>query len=269
DVPAWVLPEITRSLGADTQSYLDTLRHRAPVWLRVNTVRATPEQARASLARDGIATAPHPDVKGCLHVQNPKSKVHLSQSFLQGVVDLQDAASQAVIGTIPLEPGHRVLDFCAGGGGKALAMAARGVATVEAHDVNPARMADIPDRAARLGVQITCVAQPKGPYDLVLCDAPCSGSGSWRRAPDGKWTLTPDGLETLKTTQVDILGHAAKLVAKGGVLAYATCSVLRCENEETVDRFTKANPGWVCTAQTRWVMGALGDGFFIATLSHQ
>ena len=114
-----------------------------------------------------------------------------SRAFTEGLVELQDASSQAAMLRLPLRDGQSVLDYCAGGGGKALALAGRTEVAVTAHDISAARMRDIPARAARAGVRIELAEDPKAArYDHVLVDAPCSGSGTWRRDPDGKWRLT-------------------------------------------------------------------------------
>ena len=166
-------------------------------------------------------------------------------------------------------PDHgKVLDFCAGGGGKALAMADRSTAELQAHDAQPSRMKDLPARAARAGVQIglteTAALAHEAPFALVLCDAPCSGAGAWRRSPEGKWALTADRLTELTAIQESILSQAAPLVAADGVLAYATCSVLTVENEARVEAFLAANPEWLLVASRRWDPGPSGDGFFLA-----
>ena len=145
---------------------------------------------------------------------------------------------------LDLPPGARVLDYCAGGGGKTLALAARCEATWFAHDALPRRMADLPARAARAGVEVqlcdTADLAALAPFDVVLCDVPCSGSGTWRRAPEAKWRLTPSDLDAFAARQDAILSDAAGLVAPGGRLIYCTCSILREENEAVIDRFTRS-----------------------------
>ncbi|EPX81844.1 Sun protein [Salipiger mucosus DSM 16094] len=108
---------------------------------------------------------------------------------------------------------------------------------------------------------------PRGPHDLVLCDAPCSGSGAWRRAPEGKWRLTPARLAELGTIQAGILAEAATLVAPGGTLAYATCSVLAGENGAQIEAFLSAHPGWSEAARRQFLPAEGGDGFFLAQLT--
>jgi 16S rRNA (cytosine967-C5)-methyltransferase len=159
-----------------------------------------------------------------------------------------------------------VLDYCAGGGGKTLAMAARARLKLFAHDVDPRRMRDLPARAKRAGARVTLTEAPQGPFDLVLADAPCSGSGSWRRAPEGKWLLTPDRLAGVIAVQAQILDRIATLVAPGGVLAYATCSLLRAENEAQIAAFQARSPGWSLASQRRLTPLDGGDGFFVAVL---
>jgi 16S rRNA (cytosine967-C5)-methyltransferase len=157
-----------------------------------------------------------------------------------------------------------VLDYCAGGGGKTLALAARHEAVWFAHDADPGRMGDLPARAARAGIEVTRLEAAEGAFDLVLCDVPCSGSGTWRRAPDAKWRLTPERLEALCALQREILEEAAALVAPGGQLVLTTCSVFRCENEDQSDGFLQAHPEWRETLRRRWPVSDEGDGFFLS-----
>ena len=138
--------------------------------------------------------------------------------------------------------------------------------------LTPARMRDLAPRAKRAGANITQIsteALTNAGFDTVLCDAPCSGSGAWRRAPEGKWTLTEDRLTELCAIQDDILNHAAGLVRQGGVLAYATCSVLRAENEDRIAAFLSNNPNWRSTFSQRFSLDDHGDGFFTAHLKRE
>jgi 16S rRNA (cytosine967-C5)-methyltransferase len=135
------------------------------------------------------------------------------------------------------------------------------------HDADPQRMKDLPERAARAGARLQVEAAPQGPYDLVLCDVPCSGSGAWRRAPEGKWRLTPEALDGLRATQSDILRRCAGLVAPGGTLAYATCSVLAEENAAQIAGFCAAHADWQAGATRQFLPQDGGDGFYVALLS--
>ena len=268
DMPDWLLARLVADHGDGAGAIAAALRDRAPVFLRVNTARAEREAVLAGLRAEGIGARPVDHVKTAIEVTENEQKVAGSKAFAAGLVELQDASSQAAVDALPLVPGMRVLDYCAGGGGKALAMAARG-AQVVAHDAHSARMRDLPARAARAGVTIPTAdaARLAGRrFDLVLVDAPCSGSGTWRRDPEGKWRLTPEGLDALARLQGEILAAAAAHVRPGGVLAYATCSVLRQENDARIDAFGAANPGWTVRERRAWLPGAGGDGFFLCAM---
>ncbi|MGA0714638.1 MAG: glycosyltransferase family protein, partial [Gemmobacter sp.] len=235
----------------------------------VNARRADPAAAIAALGAEGIAARVHPLAPEALELGAGAARLRLSRAYAEGMVELQDAASQAVVAALPLGDGMRVLDFCAGGGGKTLAMAARADLSLVAHDASAARMRDLPLRAARAGVAVDIRPDPRdlpaGGFDLVLADAPCSGSGAWRRQPEAKWTLTPARLAALGQAQAEVLGAAARHVAPGGVLAYATCSILRAENEDAVAAFG-ARAGFGLRQQWRFDPSAGGDGFYLALL---
>jgi 16S rRNA (cytosine967-C5)-methyltransferase len=244
------------------------LRQRAPVFLRVNLRRGTLADAVAALAADGIGVKPHPLAATALDVVENARRVQTSEAYLSGLVELQDAASQAVVEALPLADGMAVLDHCAGGGGKTLAMAARAKLRLIAHDAMPRRMADLPERAKRAGVKVTLTEAPEAsaPYDLVLVDAPCSGSGSWRRDPGGKWRITPETLADIEKTQAAILDRTAPMLRTGGVLAYATCSLLRRENGDQARAFLARHPGWTLDSELRLTPLQGGDGFYLAIL---
>ena len=266
DIPDWLGKQLQADLGTNFAAIAEAMRHRAPVFLRVNLRRATLGQALAALAEDAIEARPHPLSPTALKVTAGARKVASSRAYTEGLVELQDAASQAVIDALPLADGMRVLDFCAGGGGKTLAMAGRARLALFAHDAAPARMRDLPARAKRAGAKVTVTEAPKAPFDLVLTDVPCSGSGSWRRAPEGKWLLTADRLRSLVDIQAKILREAAALVRPGGWIGYATCSMINIENGAQITDFTSENPNWSCDFQRSLTPLDGGDGFFVALL---
>ncbi len=269
DVPDWLYPDLVASLGDALVPVLRALQSRAPVFLRVNTARTTLAEVQTALAAEGISTAAHFLAKTALEVSGNARKIQSSGVYAAGLLELQDASSQAVVAALPLADGMRVLDHCAGGGGKTLAMAAAARLKLYAHDANPRRMADLPERAKRAGVRISLTEKPEAeaPFDLVLVDAPCSGSGSWRRDPEGKWALTPVRLAELIALQRDILARAAAMVASGGLLAYATCSLLTGENEAQIAAFVASQPGWTLQRQERFLPTSGGDGFYVALLT--
>lgn len=266
DLPDWLWPEFSASLGDKAEAEAQFLRARADVFLRVNLLKTDLETAKNALADEGIVTEAHPLSPTALRVVEGARRVHLGAAYRDGMVELQDAASQAVVDFLPLKAGQSVLDFCAGGGGKALALAARLGGPVTAHDIDTARMQDIAPRAARAGADITIDPAPQGRFDLVLCDAPCSGSGSWRRAPEAKWRLTPDRLNELHEMQDAVLDSGAARVAPGGYLAYVTCSVLESENSARVQSFMSRSPDWKLERTHQFTLADGGDGFFVALL---
>jgi len=271
NLPAWLVAPFQQALGPNAAQTARALQARAPICLRVNLAKATVAEAANLLASEGVATQPNPLAEAALTVTDGMRKVINSNTFQDGLVELQDAASQAVVAALPT--GGKVLDYCAGGGGKALGLAMDTGRSVYAHDIDPARMRDLPVRAARADARIVTLATAElatsAPYDTVLCDAPCSGSGAWRRAAEGKWTLTPARLTQLSALQDNILDQAAQLVRKGGVLAYATCSVLQAENEDRVAAFLARTPGWHQSFVKRFDVDKHGDGFFTAHLTHE
>ena len=269
DCPEWLAPQLQASLGEDFVPILMALRKRAPVFLRVNTVKTTAALAQSSLQNDGIETKRHSLSMTALQVMGGARKIQNSAAYLTGMVELQDVSSQAVVDHLPIASGMRVLDYCAGGGGKTLAMAARAGITLFAHDASPGRMRDLQGRAARSGASVVITDNPHKtvPYDLILTDVPCSGSGSWRRDPAGKWALTAAKLTELVALQAHILTKAAPLVAPRGVLAYATCSMLNAENSDQIQAFLVHHPEWTVQTKRSFTPIDCGDGFFVALLT--
>ena len=269
NLPDWLMPEFERSLEDSAARTARALQSRAPVTLRVNSTKIDRTTAIQSLEHDGITAGINPLSPTALTVTSGERRIKQSKAYLSGQVELQDAASQAVVDILP--EATKCLDYCAGGGGKALAIAARFGTTVHAHDVAPQRMSDIPNRAKRAGAKIECLTgsqlSERAPYDLVLCDAPCSGSGAWRRSPEGKWALTEKQLADLMDIQGAILDRAAQYVKPGGWLVYATCSVLKCENEDRVSNFLEKNRNWHSPLHQRFDVTPDGDGFFTAHLT--
>ena len=268
DIPDWIYPLFHNALGVELDSTLQAMRQRAPVFLRVNVAKTTLAKAQSALAAEGIMTRPVDIAKNGLEVIENERKISTSQAYLTGLVELQDASSQAVVEAVPLTDGLRVLDLCAGGGGKTLALAARAKLQLFAHDHDPRRMRDLPDRAKRAGAQVSIMDSPEksAPYDAVLTDVPCSGSGSWRRDPQGKWALTQDQLAMLCATQAQILDRAAAMVKPGGLLAYATCSMLVEENEDQIVAFQSRKNGWQAIEIKRFSPVCGGDGFFLCIM---
>ncbi|WP_298918277.1 RsmB/NOP family class I SAM-dependent RNA methyltransferase [uncultured Roseobacter sp.] len=270
DFPDWLWPDLARSHGEQAQAIAQAMRNRAPVHLRVNLAKLSREKAIASLAQEGIVGEPHALSLSAVEVLEGSRKIRNSKPYLNGEVELQDASSQAVADLVPLKQGERLLDFCAGAGGKVLAVAGRIAGDFLAHDVDPRRMKDLPVRASRAGVSVKQVslkdAQQGPQFDTVLVDAPCSGSGSWRRDPQGKWLLTPEKLGHVVDLQKEILDQAAKLVQPQGHLVYATCSLLECENAFQIKEFLSRSTTFSVTVERHFTPLSGGDGFYCAVL---
>ena len=271
DLPDWLMPELEASLGDDLAVYAETLQSRAPVMVRVNLRKTTKAKAIAALDSEGITAEAVDIYDTALVVTSGERKINNSDVYKHGYIELQDGASQALVDAMPLRDGIKVLDLCAGGGGKTLAMAGRARADFFAFDAKASRLKDLPERARRAGVKVTVCERPEdhGAFDLVLCDVPCSGSGSWRRAPQGKWALTAESLADLTEVQTEILNRAAAMVAPGGTIAFATCSVLEVENVRPVQRFLSKNQGWKSVKEHRWLPGDDGDGFSLSLLTKE
>ncbi|MDB2369210.1 RsmB/NOP family class I SAM-dependent RNA methyltransferase [Octadecabacter sp.] len=270
DMPEWLLPHFDGALKEQADAVLAQLQTRAGVFLRVNISKGTRAAAQSALAAEEIRCTPVRNINTALQVTENERRVAQSDAYLSGLVELQDPSSQKAIELLAIEPGMRVLDLCAGGGGKALAMAAMG-AQVTAHDIDPRRMIDLGPRADRAGVEITTLSMAQledvHPFDLVLCDAPCTGSGTWRRTPAAKWALTDDRLTELTEMQDDVLDAAVPLVRSGGVLAYATCSVFEIENEARIQRFAARFSCFSMTSSHRMIPDDNGDGFYMSTMT--
>lgn len=267
DLPEWLLPLWRASLGPDAGALAQAMRQRAPVWLRVNEARADTRVAQEALAVEGIETRPSVSLPTALEVVTNERRVAQSRAYLDGLVELQDLSPQLACAAMPLATGMRVLDYCAGGGGKSLALASRqpGLSIV-AHDIDGDRMRDLPARAVRARARIEISGQPAGRFDLVVADVPCSGSGTWRRTPDAKWRLTPADLKKTCDIQAQIIASADKYIIPGGYLAYMTCSVLDVENGDRIANFLRGHEQYDLLQQARWTPLDAGDGFFLALL---
>ncbi len=270
DCPDWLVAPLQEQLGEDFAAIMQAQQKRAPVFIRANLGKTTPQKLAKSLASQEIDTEACDLSPSALRVLTNPRRLVQTADFKTGAFELMDAASQYVADQVPLGDTQKVLDYCAGGGGKVLALAARQKGQYFAHDIDPDRMKDLPERAARAGVKIT-VLEPSDigatdRFDVVFCDAPCSGSGAWRRAPEGKWALTAERLGALNDIQDEILAKACELVVPGGVLAYATCSMLACENQTRIAAFLADHAGWREEFSRQLSPLEGGDGFFISLL---
>ena len=272
DIPDWLWPKWKASLGIKAIEVADTLKERANIFLRVNIIKGTREDAIQALEKDGIISKFHPTVSTALIVNKGTRKIKNSEAYNIGLVELQDASSQASVLKLNIDQNGPILDFCAGGGGKSLALSAYLNKPIFAYDANFERMKDLPNRARRSGANIRVIKSndlKKSHYGLVFCDAPCSGSGSWRRDPEGKWSLTLQDYERLLSLQEKILATASQLVKTNGNLVYATCSILKDENKAQIQKFLENENDWVFQKEKFSIPSELGDGFYFSILKRK
>lgn len=281
--------------GAEFKSEMAAMLGTAPLDLRVNTRLVDRTQAKAALATDGIETD--------LTVISPwglrcRDKAYLSESkvFREGMIEIQDEGSQLIAYATGVQPGMQVLDYCAGAGGKTLALAAamKNKGRIVAMDIAEGRLEKARPRFRRAGVadiiEVRALSDEKNrkwlrrqkeSFDVVLVDVPCSGTGTWRRNPDMRWRNYGPGLDELLETQADILERVTKAVKVGGRLVYATCSLLPDENEQQIEKFLANHPEFsLLPLDQIWESGAAPsapymrltphrhntDGFFAAVL---
>lgn len=271
ELPGWVaagLPEFVvedfKTTFGDrwAQEAHALMQPRAPIDLRVNTARTTVEAVEVELREAGLSPERTPfSPIGLRLASEPPPNIQALEAFKDGRIEIQDEGSQIVCALANARPGMTVVDYCAGGGGKTIGLGAAmaGQGTLIASDVVQKRLDNIRPRLERAGVEaeLRAIGQNgggmedlNGAADLVFVDAPCSGSGTWRRRPEDAWRLTPEEVERLHALQVRILAQAVKLVKPGGRLAYVTCSMLSGENAATADAFEAAHPDFAPVATT-------------------
>ncbi len=251
DYPEWLEPHFTRAFGDTRAEEGAALASRAPLDLRVNTLKADTFKAEAMLS-DLKPEEAHWSPWGLrlrLAADAKSPAIHAEPAFLKGMIEVQDEGSQLAALFSGAKPGEQAIDLCAGAGGKTLALAAmmQNKGQIYATDDDKRRLAPIHDRLTRSGARNVQVRTPKsvggeiddlaGRLDLVLIDAPCTGTGAWRRNPDAKWRMRPGALQQRQNEQVEILDRAVPLLKTGGRIAYITCSVLDEENGAQVRAF--------------------------------
>lgn len=252
ECPDWAAGPLQALFGDRFEAEMAALLAPAPLDLRINTLRAERESVRQALAAVGIKAEPTALSPIGLRVEGRPPLAGLSV-FKTGQIEVQDEGSQLVALLVDPQPGQQVVDFCAGAGGKALALAAKmqGRGRVVAADISKGRLIRAKERMRRAGIdnieprqldteRDRWVSRAKGKFERVLIDAPCSGTGSWRRNPDSRWRSVD--LAELTALQGRILASASRLTKTGGRLVYATCSLLREENEAIVEAFLAENP---------------------------
>jgi 16S rRNA (cytosine967-C5)-methyltransferase len=248
-IPSWLEPELSPLVTPDERA---ALLQRAPLDLRANVARVSREELLSQIP--GAVPTPLSPLGIRLP---PDSRIDDHPAYQAGLVEVQDEGSQLIALACGAQDAERVLDLCAGGGGKSLALAAAApAAEILGTDSNRARLAKLPERAERAGAKIDIrllnppgeleeLGDWRGKADIVLVDAPCSGSGTWRRNPEGRWRLTPERLDRVIGVQERLLDIAAELVRPGGHLVYAVCSLLSREGAGQIERFLQRHSSWI------------------------
>jgi 16S rRNA (cytosine967-C5)-methyltransferase len=283
DYPEWLDPYLAEMFGEDRVAEAAAMASRAPLDLRVNTLKAKREKVLGQLAHLGVKETPWSPVglRIALSADARNPGIHAEESFIKGAVEVQDEGSQLAALLTAAKPGEQVIDLCAGAGGKTLALAAMmdGKGRLIATDSDKRQLAPIHERLSRAGVHNADIRAPKGEgetladikasADLVVIDAPCTGTGTWRRNPDAKWRIRPGALEIRLREQAEVLDRAVPLVKPGGRIAYITCSVLPQENGAQVKAFLTRHPEFaiVPPSQTVTALWDKADAFADAALA--
>jgi 16S rRNA (cytosine967-C5)-methyltransferase len=252
--PEWMQPTLQELFGDQLTEALEALNDEAPVDVRVNTLKSNQDQVMAALREEGMDPEPTPFAVTGVRLRK-RAALSATQAFRDGWFELQDEGSQLAAELVRAQAGEKVIDYCAGAGGKTLSMAAamQNQGHILAWDTKPARLKQMLPRLARAGVsnvqsrllkpkRDSFVERHKNTADWVLADVPCSGTGTWRRNPDLKWRTEPSDLERAIDLQCRIMEHAACCLKPGGRLVYVTCSILEQENERQVAQFLETNP---------------------------
>lgn len=262
DYPEWMTPHMTRVFGADHRAQLRSFATRADVDLRLNTLRAAPEKSLSALGR--VKGEAIPVLATAARIAAPPASekgaaITIIPAFNKGWVEVQDLGSQIAAAAAGDIKGRQVLDYCAGGGGKTLALSAlmENTGQLYAYDNDARRLKPLFARAKRAGVRNLQIRSPAGgerlddlhgKMDVVFVDAPCSGAGTWRRHPDTKWRLSAHQLERRMAEQDLVLREAAQFVRVGGAMIYVTCSFLIEENEDRLAAFLTERPDFELAA---------------------
>jgi len=280
-IPDWMDELCVKELGEEKwDKEITALNQQAEVILRVNTLKTTKLALQKKLEDEGIDTEPVRGYEYALKLKE-RANVFTTESFKLGFFEVQDASSQLVAEYLDVKPGMKVIDTCAGAGGKTLHLAAlmENKGQIIATDIYESKLKKLKIRTRRAGVfnvttkeldSTKVIKKMKGTADRVLIDAPCSGIGVLRRNPDSKWKLEPEFVDNIIKTQAEILENYSQLVKVGGKMVYATCSILPSENENQVKNFLKNHPEFELEKQNKVSAYKSGfDGFYMALLERK
>lgn len=279
--PDWIWEQMVAELGPEISAReLDAMNNQAEVVLRVNTLKASVLEVRKQLAEEQILTDLLPDYPYALRLRE-RQNIFRSPLFQSGAIEMQDANSQRIAPFTQVEPGMRVVDACAGAGGKSMHLGSlmQNKGRLISLDLSEPKLTELRQRARRNGITLIetkpiestkTIKRLKESADVVLLDVPCSGWGVFRRNPDSKWKLSPDFLDKVRQSQASILGSYAQMTKKGGTLVYATCSILPSENQRQVEKFLSEHPDYVLDAEQTLLPSVTGfDGFYMARMKRK
>ncbi|MEL4454500.1 RsmB/NOP family class I SAM-dependent RNA methyltransferase [Lutimonas vermicola] len=279
-IPDWLDETGEAELGKQWDVEIKELNKQARVILRTNTLKTNRKELQRLLHEEEIETETVPSAPDALVLVERKN-VFLSQAFKKGLFEVQDASSQLVAPFLDVKPGQKVIDTCAGAGGKTLHLASlmENKGQIIALDIHGHKLAELKKRAKRDGAHnietrtiegTKSIKKLKGKADRVLIDAPCSGIGVLKRNPDSKWKLNADFIDRIRKTQAEILDQYASMVKTGGKLVYATCSILPSENEKQVKAFLANHKEFEMIKDKKVSPAASGfDGFYMALLERR
>lgn len=274
--PEWLDELATEELGERWSTIAHELNQPAYVSLRVNTHKANRNEVVSALAEHNIIAHPVQGSEIALYMEG-RPRLNNIPAFQEGWFEVQDAGSQEIAPFVQVESGMSVIDACAGAGGKTLHMAdlMGGKGSILSMDVEERKLSELEKRATRAGVQIVrtetidqrhTIRNHKETADRLLLDVPCSGTGVIKRDPDTKWKLLPEHLERTREIQADIIERYSQMLKPGGKLVYATCSILRSENEDQVQTFLENHPEYTLEEECRVDPSEYSDGFYMARL---
>ena len=275
-IPDWLVETLEKELGENWEKEMIALNEQAPTILRANSLKTSTKHLIEELKHENVESFQVPGFENAVQLKEKKN-VFLTSAFKDGLFEVQDAGSQKIGEFLDVKPGMRVVDACAGAGGKTLHLAAlmENKGQIIAMDIHGWKLAELKRRAKRAGAhnietrEITdnkVIKRLHEKADRLLIDAPCSGLGVLKRNPDSKWKIDQDFIDRIRKEQETILQDYSKIIKKGGKMVYATCSILPSENNEQVENFLKNNPDFKLIKEEK-VMPSTGfDGFYMALI---
>ena len=278
-IPEWLAETLERELGPSWEREMVALNEQAPTILRVNTLKTTAKELVSDLKDEGVESFQIKNYPDAVQLEQKKN-VFITSAFKDGLFEVQDASSQKIGELLDVSEGMRVVDVCAGAGGKTLHLAAlmKNKGQIIALDIYEWKLAELKRRAKRAGahnIETRMIDDNKvikrlhEKADRLLIDSPCSGLGVLKRNPDSKWKIDQDFIDRIRKEQEKILQDYAKILKKGGKMVYATCSILPSENNEQVATFLKNNEGYTLIKEEKVMPSSGFDGFYMALIERK